>query len=80
MELEFSSGVLKVLHTPGHTPGSCSLLREANRTLIAGDCVLKRITPNPVLAPDPFDQKKRFASLAEYLVSLARIRHTMRRL
>ena len=32
MELEFSSGTLKVLHTPGHTPGSCSFLREANRT------------------------------------------------
>lgn len=73
-ELEFSSGVLKVLHTPGHTPGSCSLLREANRTLICGDCVLKRITPNPVLSPDPFDSNKRFPSLAEYLVSLARIR------
>lgn len=73
-ELEFSSGVLKVLHTPGHTPGSCSLLREANRTLICGDCVLKRITPNPVLSPDPFDKNKRFKSLGEYLVSLARIR------
>ena len=47
MEIEFAGGVLKVLHTPGHTPGSCSFLREANRTLIAGDCVLKRITPNP---------------------------------
>lgn len=74
MELEFASGVLKVLHTPGHTPGSCSLLREANRTVLAGDCVLKRVTPNPVLSPDPFDKNKRFASLAEYLVSLARIR------
>jgi glyoxylase-like metal-dependent hydrolase (beta-lactamase superfamily II) len=73
-ELEFTSGVLKVLHTPGHTPGSCSLLREANRTLICGDCILKRITPNPVLSPDPFDKNKRFKSLAEYLVSLARIR------
>jgi len=73
-ELEFSSGVLKVLHTPGHTPGSCSLLREANRTLICGDCVLKRITPNPVLSPDPIDRNRRFKSLAEYLVSLARIR------
>jgi len=73
-ELEFASGTLKVLHTPGHTPGSCSLLREANRTLICGDCVLKRITPNPVLSPDPVDPTKRFPSLAEYLVSLARIR------
>ncbi|MDQ2747766.1 MAG: MBL fold metallo-hydrolase [Acidobacteriota bacterium] len=73
-EIEFASGVLKVLHTPGHTPGSCCFLREANRTLIAGDTILKRITPNPLLAPDPFDKTKRFPSLGEYLVSLAKIK------
>ena len=73
-ELEFRSGTLKVLHTPGHTPGSCSFLRESNRTLIAGDCVLKRITPNPIISPDPIDPTRRFKSLAEYLVSLARLR------
>jgi len=74
MELEFATGSLRVIHTPGHTPGSCSFLREADRTVIAGDCVLKRITPNPILSPDPVDSSKRFHSLAEYLVSLARIR------
>jgi len=74
MELEFESGSLQVLHTPGHTPGSCSFHREANRTLICGDCILKRITPNPILAPDPVDPANRFKSLAEYLVSLARLR------
>lgn len=74
-ELEFSSGTWRVLHTPGHTPGSCSLLREANRTLLAGDCILKRITPNPILSPDPINPQKRFHSLAEYLVSLAKIRN-----
>jgi glyoxylase-like metal-dependent hydrolase (beta-lactamase superfamily II) len=73
-ELEFANGTLRILHTPGHTPGSCSFLREADRTVIAGDCVLKRITPNPILSPDPIDPSKRFASLAEYLVSLARLR------
>jgi len=73
-ELEFTTGSLKVVHTPGHTPGSCSFIREADRTVIAGDCVLKRITPNPVLSPDPVDPSRRFRSLAEYLVSLARIR------
>lgn len=73
-ELEFESGSLRVLHTPGHTPGSCSFVREANRTLICGDCVLKRITPNPILSPDPIDPSKRFPSLAEYLVSLAKLR------
>ena len=74
MEIEFESGSLKVLHTPGHTPGSCSFVREANRTLVCGDCVLKRITPNPILSPDPLDPTKRFRSLAEYLVSLAKLR------
>ena len=74
MELEFDTGSLRVLHTPGHTPGSCSFVREADRTLICGDCILKRITPNPILAQDPVDPSKRFPSLAEYLVSLARLR------
>jgi glyoxylase-like metal-dependent hydrolase (beta-lactamase superfamily II) len=73
-ELEFAAGALRVIHTPGHTPGSCSFLREADRTVIAGDCVLKRITPNPVISPDPIDPSRRFKSLAEYLVSLARVR------
>jgi glyoxylase-like metal-dependent hydrolase (beta-lactamase superfamily II) len=73
-ELEFETGTLRIVHTPGHTPGSCSFVREADRTVIAGDCVLKRITPNPILSPDPVDPTKRFASLAEYLVSLARLR------
>src|SRR5437588_7792016 len=73
-ELRFATGALRVIHTPGHTPGSCSFLREADRTILAGDCVLKRITPNPILSPDPVDPSRRFRSLAEYLVSLARLR------
>src|SRR4051794_33943046 len=62
-ELQFDGGTLRVLHTPGHTPGSCSFVREANRTLICGDCVLKRITPNPIVSPDPIDPSRRFPSL-----------------
>jgi glyoxylase-like metal-dependent hydrolase (beta-lactamase superfamily II) len=73
-ELEFATGSLRIVHTPGHTPGSCSFVREADRTVIAGDCVLKRVTPNPILSPDPIDPSKRFPSLGEYLVSLARLR------
>jgi glyoxylase-like metal-dependent hydrolase (beta-lactamase superfamily II) len=73
-EFVFASGALRVVHTPGHTPGSCCLFRESNRLLIAGDTILKNITPNPVLNPDPFDATRRFASLGEYVVSLARAR------
>lgn len=73
-EFSFASGALRVVHTPGHTPGSCCLLRESNRLLLAGDTILKNITPNPVLNADPLMPERRFASLGEYLVSLARIR------
>jgi len=73
-EFVFATGSLRVVHTPGHTPGSCCLLREANRLMLAGDTVLKSITPNPVLNADPIDPRRRFPSLGEYLVSLARIR------
>lgn len=73
-EFVFASGSLRVVHTPGHTPGSSCLLRESNRLLFTGDTILKTITPNPVLNADPIDPTRRFPSLGEYLVSLARIR------
>lgn len=73
-EIIFEHGSLTVVHTPGHTPGSICLARLGNREIFASDTVLKNITPNPVLSPDPVDEKKRFQSLGEYLVSLARIR------
>jgi glyoxylase-like metal-dependent hydrolase (beta-lactamase superfamily II) len=73
-EIEFEHESLMVVHTPGHTPGSISLARLSSRTIFTSDTVLKNITPNPVLSPDPYDESKRFQSLGEYLVSLARLR------
>ncbi|MFY9607137.1 MAG: MBL fold metallo-hydrolase [Blastocatellia bacterium] len=73
-EILFEHESLTVVHTPGHTPGSICLVRTSNRLVFASDTVLKNITPNPVLSPDPIDEKRRFQSLGEYLVSLARIR------
>lgn len=73
-EILFEHESLNVVHTPGHTPGSICLVRTSNRLVFASDTVLKTITPNPVLSPDPIDAKRRFQSLGEYLVSLARIR------
>ena len=73
-EFVFAGGSLRVIHTPGHTPGSCCLFRESNRLMLTGDTILKTITPNPVLNADPIDPARRFPSLGEYLVSLARIR------
>ena len=73
-EILFEHESLSVVHTPGHTPGSICLVRTSNRLVFASDTVLKTITPNPVLSPDPINEKRRFQSLGEYLVSLARIR------
>jgi glyoxylase-like metal-dependent hydrolase (beta-lactamase superfamily II) len=73
-EILFDHESLTVVHTPGHTPGSICLVRGSNRLVFASDTVLKTITPNPVLSPDPIDGTRRFQSLGEYLVSLARIR------
>lgn len=73
-EILFDHESLTVVHTPGHTPGSICLIRTSNRLVFTSDTVLKTITPNPVLSPDPIDSTRRFQSLGEYLVSLARIR------
>ncbi len=72
-EFEFASGALSVIHTPGHTPGSSCLWRAATRTLIAGDTVLKTITPNPVLNVDPRNNSRRFPALINYLKSITRL-------
>jgi glyoxylase-like metal-dependent hydrolase (beta-lactamase superfamily II) len=72
--VDFESFSFEVVHTPGHTPGSICLFRASDRTMIAADTVLKNITPNPVLSPDPIDPSRRFPSLLEWLTSLARIR------
>ncbi|HYM00313.1 MAG TPA: MBL fold metallo-hydrolase [Blastocatellia bacterium] len=73
-EIQFERESLVVVHTPGHTPGSICLLRKSSRLMFSADTILKNITPNPVLNPDPVNPKKRFQSLGEYLVSLAKIR------
>jgi glyoxylase-like metal-dependent hydrolase (beta-lactamase superfamily II) len=73
-EVGFSTGDFRVLHTPGHTPGHLCLWREGPRLLVAGDTVLKRITPNPVMNVDPRGSDRRFPSLSLYLKTLDRLR------
>jgi glyoxylase-like metal-dependent hydrolase (beta-lactamase superfamily II) len=55
-DLVSGSGGLRVIHTPGHSPGHIVLLHEPTRTLLAGDAVFNRgqlgLGPAP-LAADP---------------------------
>ena len=38
---------LKIIHTPGHSPGSCCLFETRTGVLFSGDTLIKHITPNP---------------------------------
>jgi glyoxylase-like metal-dependent hydrolase (beta-lactamase superfamily II) len=60
-ELPFCGGI-KVIHTPGHTPGHISLYLKASKTLVAGDAMLsvdgRLIGPVSQTTPDlPTAQK-----------------------
>lgn len=46
-ELDSGIGPLRVLHCPGHTPGSISLHAEREKLLFSGDNLLRDITTNP---------------------------------
>jgi glyoxylase-like metal-dependent hydrolase (beta-lactamase superfamily II) len=65
---------LKVIHTPGHTPGSCCLYESRNKVLLSGDTIIKHITPNPLVAVKRDSQDDpNYQSLREYLNSLDKL-------
>lgn len=73
-ELLFRHSAVRVVHTPGHTPGSICLMRESSRHLLAADTLLRHITPNPMLNSHPEHAESRFSSLGNYLESAERLR------
>lgn len=66
-------GTLKVLHTPGHAPGSICLVSSEQDVVFTGDHVLQDITPNPSLAHVPDSPDERVPSLPLYLESLDKL-------
>jgi len=40
---------LKIIHTPGHTAGSCCVYESGHKILFSGDHIIKHITPNPLV-------------------------------
>ncbi len=40
---------LRVIHTPGHSPGNCCLYEGTQQILFSGDHLLKHTTPNPLM-------------------------------
>jgi len=62
---------LRVVQTPGHTPGTCCLYETVTRSLFTGDHILAHITPNPLfeLRKDRLRDPS-YRSLAAYKASL----------
>jgi len=46
--LEFPGLTIKVIHTPGHTPGSCCFQLIEEGIVFTGDTLMGQITPNPI--------------------------------
>ena len=65
-EIDSGAGPLKVVHCPGHTPGSMSLLHEKERALFSGDTLLRDITSNPFFG----GTEKRKVGLIHYIPTL----------
>ena len=71
--LNFSSFPLSVLAVPGHCGGHLAFYQEESGVLLAGDALLKRISPNPMPEVHPARPGERSESLAQYLVTLDRL-------
>ena len=72
-------GGLRVLHTPGHTPGSIALFQEERRLLFTGDTLLsdgKRFSrPIPFPGFDPKAYRRSVERLAQLDFDLACVGH-----
>lgn len=67
--LHFEGGRLEVLHLPGHSGGHICLYDPDGSNFLAGDFILRHITPNPIMEADPADGR-RTPALTQYLEGL----------
>jgi len=65
---------LKIIHTPGHSPGSCCLYESRQKVLFSGDHIIKHITPNPLIEINrSYLRDFSYQSLKAYLQSLDKL-------
>jgi glyoxylase-like metal-dependent hydrolase (beta-lactamase superfamily II) len=65
---------LKVIHTPGHSPGACCLYESQQKVLFSGDHIIKHITPNPLIEINRNHLRNpSYQSLKAYLNSLDKL-------
>ncbi|MDI6881187.1 MAG: MBL fold metallo-hydrolase [Desulfitobacteriaceae bacterium] len=72
--LKFPGLTIKVIHTPGHTPGSCCFHIAENGVVFTGDTLLPEITPNPVFEIGGGESDRSLVKLRESLSQIRRLR------
>ena len=65
---------LEVLHLPGHTPGCIALHDRKTGLFLAGDQLLEKVSPNPVIELTLDGADGHFRPLAAHLESVERMR------
>ncbi len=73
-QLRFRHFSATVVHAPGHTPGLCCLHVPEHGLFFAGDHLLERVSPNPLLEVGPEGETAKFRALATYLKTAAKTR------
>ncbi len=71
-EIELADRMWRVYHTPGHAGGLICLFDRESRVLLSNDHLLRDISSNPVVEPDP-DGGPRPHRLVQYLYHMQRM-------
>ena len=71
-EIELANRVWRVYHTPGHAGGLICLFDHESRVLLSNDHLLRDISSNPVVEPDP-DGGPRPHRLVQYIHHMQRM-------
>ena len=73
-DLRFPGLTIKVIHTPGHSPGSCCFQLVENGAVFTGDTLLTHITPNPIFDIYGEERDLSLVRLQESMTKIRRLR------
>ncbi len=71
--IPFGSMIWRTVHCPGHSPGLICFYWPEKKILFSGDHLLRKITPNPILAVSDYGPPFQYPSLKQYLASLEKV-------
>ena len=72
--LKFPGLTIQVIHTPGHTPGSCCFHLIEHDVVFTGDTLMPKITPNPIFDIYGEEKDQSLVRLQESMIKIRRLR------